>query len=144
MACSRNESCNYLANVTYPNYKVNINENIDKINTGLEDIREQFSEMDVPSDYLGGKVLEELGKITEEITDKISDLSTTKQKVNVFINNKISEHRGHYNDWKYRQELQRSSDSQETKEETEKTTSTVVSSTGGKKFPKSVDFTSQV
>ncbi|MBQ9853876.1 MAG: hypothetical protein IJO57_02455 [Bacilli bacterium] len=106
MACLKNRDCLDLANNVYPQHKISINNNLDGVISKLEEVKNQFSDFDIPSDYLGSKVLEELNEISDIITGKIGEISIAKQSVDSFIDSKIYEHKMHYNDWYHKQQLQ--------------------------------------
>lgn len=107
MGCNRDYNCYSIAKDVYPNLKKDIDESIKKTSTGINDIVDELSILTIPEDYLGTKVKEKVDEMKEFYSEDISELGSFNKAIDNFINEKIREHQGHYQEWKRQQELKK-------------------------------------
>lgn len=98
MACSRNENCHNIAN-DYKGKIEDIKNDCRAISSILEDDKSSLTTYQLPDDYLGDIIREELETIKSSIDDKIIKVNDYKIDVTSFVNNKIVEHDKHYEEW---------------------------------------------
>ena len=104
MGCNKNEDCLRLANSVYPGYQGEINNEVSKITSELDNVISELNSLSVPDDYLGVKVKNSLTSIITDFNSDKQNVIGVSGNINTFIGRKKEEHQKHYNDWKRVQE----------------------------------------
>ena len=102
MGCNHDEGC-YRISKNYDSYSSEIDE---KLTVGMNDINEIMdiiNQYDIPDDYLGNKVKENIKNIIENFTDDTNDISNLMADIKNFTAEKSKIHMQHYYDWKEEQ-----------------------------------------
>ena len=113
MGCNKDYNCFNLYRNVYPSAKYDINHSFKTIFYSNDDIIKVLKQLEIPEDFLGDKIRENLDKIIGDSLDDKNDLEMFQQKTNRFIDDKIEEHKYHYNEWKYMQEEMNGGDTSE-------------------------------
>lgn len=104
MGCKRNDACLNIANKKYPSYRNEINNDIKEINNNLLEIESSLKGINIPDDYIGEKTYESINHILSYFEKDKEESLSIKTDINSFINEKIKEHKRHYDDWQREQE----------------------------------------
>ena len=100
MACGYNANCWRIANSIYPSLKDEISGSINATNKDINGIVDELSSLQIPDDYLGEKVKSKIEDICLNLNNDSKDIKAINGNIDGFIESKILEHQGHYNDWK--------------------------------------------
>lgn len=113
MACCNGEyhneavcPCKEIVDVIYPEKRGEIMSAIGSVMTDLSDIGSELGKLTVPNDYLGQKVVERLGKISESFGQNAnSSVESLKGTIESYIEGKIEMHKGHCASWQKAKDL---------------------------------------
>ena len=97
------ETCETIANVTYPKLIEKIDESLDSISGDIKKISGDLSDLSVPDDYLGAKVRRELDKLIKNFDEDLALSTKEKGSVDSYVSKRIAEHKKHRADWLRRQ-----------------------------------------
>ena len=104
MACNKDFECLRISNAIYPNLKNDINGSVNMVTNNISETVSILETLYIPEDYLGNKVKNQIQVICGNLDEDISNINMFNSNINEFINEKIIEHKRHYNTWKLAQE----------------------------------------
>ena len=99
MSCNRDSGCKELYSVKYPSYKSDIDSQINDVNNKVMEVEDLLNELYIPGDYLGTKIKTKIEELCTELNNNIEELSSEKTNIDSFIDDKINDHKTHYNTW---------------------------------------------
>ena len=123
MQCNRDEECKRIAD-KFQSARNEINPSFTKVSSDIGYVNEELYNLEskVPMDsatYLGKKVVEELKKIEDGITEYQTDIDNKKKAMNKYIDLEINKHNMHYDNWLEEQSKEKEKEKTETKTETQ-------------------------
>lgn len=103
MSCSKDSGCLKISN-DYHNYMSEISNNGANITSRLSDVSSSISLFDIPSDYIGNKVMDKIKQINNSLANDNANTSGMISNINAFASLKSEEHLKHYKEWQIMQE----------------------------------------
>ncbi len=104
MGCNRDDKCLKIAQEKYPTRLNEINNDFKVLNTSLSEIETSLKELSIPDDYIGEKTKESINLILSSFSEDKKNNDAINNDIKSFVDEKINEHKGHYNKWKQREE----------------------------------------